>query len=154
MLHGNVVSKLAEEFEIGYKAEEQDGGWCIFINSIIAIIGYTDFDIQIDKSYSPESCEFSMVKDHEYEHIRAHLSVIDDEQDDIKDFIRGAANNIFPIFVSKESEIDGAMDKIQDDLQSQPQLVLMRKKLNAEQEIRNKKIDLNDKGERLKMCER
>ena len=162
LLHGNVVSTFSEEYEIEYGAERINAGglppeakgegWCIFIENITAIIGYTDFVVQIDKRHSFDSCEFKGILEHEEEHIRAHLSVVEDEQKDILRAIQDAANNVLPVFVKDESGFDSAMNDIEDMLQKRPEIRLLRQKLAAEQEIRNKKIDLIDKGHRVKAC--
>ena len=152
LLHGNVVATFAEEYEIEYGAEKTDGGFCVFLERISASIGYTDFVVQIDRRHAFDSCEWHAIKEHEDEHIRAHLDVIDDEEAEIKSAVQSAADNIFPVFVASESGMDGAMDDMESELQAQPQLKLMRQKLNAEQEIRNKKIDLADKGTRIRQC--
>jgi hypothetical protein len=152
LLHGNVVSTLAEEYEISYGAQRAADGYCVFIEHIAATIGYTDFVVQIDKRHPLNSCEWRAIKEHEDEHIRAHLSVIEDGEDDIRRSIAGAANSLMPVFAESEDEIDGAMDRLESELESQPQIRLMRQKLNAEQEIRNKKIDLDDKGWRIRAC--
>jgi hypothetical protein len=152
LLHGDVVSTLSEEYEIGYEIHKTDDGECVIIKSVKTIIGYTDFIVQIDKRNKPNSCEFNAVKEHEYEHINAHLSVIDDEKDEIRESVFGAANSVMPVFIENQNDVDGAMNDLEKSLQGQPQMGLMRKKLYAEQEIRNKKVDLNDKGERIQRC--
>ncbi|MDR3208492.1 MAG: hypothetical protein LBT45_01435 [Rickettsiales bacterium] len=152
LLHGNVISTLSEEYEMSYGAQRVDGGFCVFIEHISAAIGYTDFVVQIDKRHPFDSCEWHAIKEHEDEHIRAHLSVIDDGIEDMRRAIAGAANNMLPVFVENEDDIHNVMDDIEAELESQPQIKLMRQKLNAEQEIRNKKIDLNDKGWRIRAC--
>jgi hypothetical protein len=152
LLHGNVVATMAEEYEIEYGARKIDGGYCVFIEHITATIGYTDFVVQIDRRHSPESCEFAGILEHEYEHIHAHLAVIDDEKKDIEGTIRASANNVLPLFVPGEDGIDGAMADLETALQNQPQILLLREKLVAAREIRDKKIDLNDKGDRIRDC--
>lgn len=152
LLHGNVVATFSEEYEIEYGADKAGGGYCVFIEGITATIGYTDFVIQIDRRHPKGSCEFNATKEHENEHIDAHLSVINDGKKSINRALYGAANNVLPIFAASESDIERAMDDMERRLQDQPQLKLLRQKLNAEQEIKNKKIDLNDKGERIRQC--
>jgi hypothetical protein len=152
LLHGNVVATFAEEYEIEYGAQRSNGGWCVFIENITAFVGYTDFVVQIDKRHPFDGCEFNAIKEHEDEHIRAHLSVIDDEKEEIEMSIMAAADNILPVFIENESDIERAMGDIESQLQEQPQIKLLRQKLNAEQEIRNKKIDLKDRGWRIRAC--
>jgi len=152
MLHGNVVATFSEGYEIEYGAERAGRGWCIFIEHIAAVIGYTDFVIQIDKRHRFDSCEWAAIKDHEDEHIRAHLSVISDNRGEIKRAITDASAAMAPVFAADESGIDAAMDKLEKELASRPEIRLMRQKIAAEQEIKNKRVDQNDKGERIRRC--
>jgi len=152
LLHGNVVATFVEEYEIKYGAQKFEGGWCVFIEGITAIIGYTNFVVQIDRRHHPDSCEFDAIMEHEEEHVRAHLSVIEDSMRDIRSSISAAANNVLPVWVLDERGIDGAMDELEEKLQSRPQIQLLRQKLSAEREIRNKRVDLNDRGERFRRC--
>ena len=154
LLHGNVVATLTEEYEIEYGAalSPKGEGWCVFIENIAVDFGFTDFIVQVDKRHHPESCEFNSILEHEDEHIAAHLSVIKDGQRNIKNAIAAAANNVLPMFVQSDDEIDNAMNELETELQNRPEIRLLRQKLTAEQEIRNKRIDMNDKGERFRAC--
>ena len=152
LLHGNVVATFAEEYEIEYGAQKADGGYCVFIEGITAVIGYTDFIVQIDRRHETDSCEFAAVKEHEDEHIRAHLSVVEDGMGDIRSAISAAANGVLPVWVADEYGIDGAMAGLEEALSGRPQIRLLRQKLAAEREIRNKRVDLNDRGERFRRC--
>jgi carboxypeptidase C (cathepsin A) len=152
LLHGDVVSTLSEEYEIGYEIHHINDGLCLCVKSVKAIVGYTNFVVQIDKSHEPNSCQFNAVKEHEYEHINAHLSVIDDEKEEIRQTVSDAANSVMPIFIEDKKDLDTAMNDLEKSLQGQPQIGLMRKKIYAEQEIRNKKVDINDRGERIQKC--
>jgi len=154
LLHGNVVATLAEEYEIEYGAEKAStGGWCVFIERVSATIGYTNFVIQIDKRHEKDSCEFNAIKEHEDEHVRAHLSVIEDGKKDIKQGLIDAADSVLPVFAETEKDFDRAMEEMEGELEARPEVKLLRQKLAAEQEIRNKKIDLGDKGRRIRACE-
>jgi len=164
LLHGNVVATLVEEYEIEYGAARVGGengeaarspkgeGWCVFIEGITVEMGYTDFVVQVDKRHSPESCEFKRILEHEDEHVAAHLAVIRDEGKNIRAAIAAAANNVLPMFARDENGIDDAMNELETRLQNRPEIRLLRQKLAAEREIRNKKIDMNDRGERLRGC--
>ena len=163
LLHGNVVATFAEEYEIEYGAAKigdngappetrRGGGWCIFIEGLAVEMGYTGFVVQIDRRHAPGSCEFDGIIEHEDEHINAHLSVVEDRQKDIRKAIAAAANNVLPVFVPDEDGIDGAMNDLEAELQNRPEVKLLRQKLAAEMEIRNKKIDMNDRGGRIRGC--
>jgi hypothetical protein len=57
-----------------------------------------------------------------------------------------------PVFVRTAAEIDATLDLLNENLQSHPELILMSQKIQAEQEIRNKRIDQHETGSHLKRC--
>ena len=57
-----------------------------------------------------------------------------------------------PIFIKTKSDVDLAVNKMNQELQSHPELVLIKQKIRAAQEIRNKKIDQIETGEDLFKC--
>jgi hypothetical protein len=152
LLHGNVVSTFVEEYEITYGARRTEGGWCVFIENISAEIGYNDFVVQIDRRHAFDSCEWWAIKEHEEEHIHAHLSVVSDNLDEIKRSVSAAAAAILPVFAENELNIERATKNLELGLQNSPQIILLRQKLAAEQETRNKKVDLRDRGGRIGKC--
>jgi hypothetical protein len=152
VLHGNVVATLIDEFEITTDITSIEDGFCVSLKNIDVTIGYSDFLVQIDISNKPNSCSYNAILQHEDQHIRAYLSVIDDNQDLIKKSVQSAADSITPIFVKQESDIESAVDKLNEKLQSHPDIVLLKQHIKADEEIRNKHVDLNDSGETLKKC--
>ena len=80
VLHGDVIATLVDEFEITADITSIEDGFCVALKDIDATIGYADFLVQIDISHRPESCSYNAILQHEDEHIRAYLSVIDDDQ--------------------------------------------------------------------------
>lgn len=152
VLHGNVIATLVNEFEITTDLTSIEDGFCVSLKNIDATIGYSDFLVQIDISNKPDSCSYNAILQHEDQHIRAYLSVIDDNQDLIKKSIQSAADSITPIFVKNESNIEKAVDKLNEELQSHPDIILLKQHIKADEEIRNKHVDLNDNNETLKKC--
>jgi len=152
LLHGRVQATFSEQFEISYGVGEINGGWCLFIEKIDAAMGYTEFTIEIDQRHIRGSCEYDAILEHEYEHVAAHLSVIEDEKNEIRKAVTNAAASVLPIFIEYKSEIEGAMDQLEKRLQERPEIRLMRQKLAAEREIRNRKVDLEDRGWRIERC--
>jgi len=152
LLHGRVLATFSEQFDISYGVGEINGGWCLFIERIDAVIGYTEFTIEIDQRHVRGSCEYDAILEHEYEHVAAHLSVITDEKTEIKKAVTNAAASVLPIFIEYQNEIDGAMERLETHLQERPEIRLMRQKLAAEREIRNRRIDLEDRGWRIERC--
>lgn len=152
LLHGNVIATLSEEYNISANAEYVDGGVCIVLNGVIATIGYSDFLVKIDSRHTPNSCTYNAIMDHEQEHISAHLGVIDDNQTNIKQSVTDAADSITPIFVGVNSDADMVLDTFNKHIQNHPGIILLKQKLKAEEEIRNKKIDQNETNTRFEKC--
>ena len=152
VLHGDVIATLVNEFEITGDITSIEDGFCVAIKNVDTIIGYSDFLVQIDISHKPNTCSYNAILSHEDEHIRAYLSVIDDSKDLIKQSVFSAADSITPLFVKNEKDIESALDELNDKLQNHPDIILLKQHIKADEEIRNKYVDLNDTGETLKKC--
>lgn len=150
--HGNVVATMVDNYDITADITSIEDGFCVSLKSVDALVGYTDFLVNIDIRHVPNSCSYNAVLGHEDEHIRAYLSVIDDNKKELKDAIYKAADSIMPIFVREQSSIESAIDTLNYELQSHPDLILIKQKLKASEEINNKKIDQLETGEALKKC--
>jgi hypothetical protein len=152
VLHGDVIATMVDNYELTTDITSIEDGFCVALKRVDATIGYSDFLVQIDLSHKKNSCSYNAVLSHEDEHIRAYLSVIDDNQDLLKKSLKSAAISITPIFVKNQKDIDSAVDKLNEELQSHPDIILLKQHLKAEEEIRNKRIDQNDTGESLRKC--
>jgi len=152
VLHGNVVATLVDEFEITADITSIEDGFCVALKNIDTTIGYSDFLVQIDISHRKNTCSYNAILQHEDEHIRAYLSLIEDNKDLFKKSIKNAADSIRPIFVKNEQDIEFAIDKLNVELQNHPDIILLKQQIRADEEIRNKHVDLNDTGETLKKC--
>jgi hypothetical protein len=150
--HGNVVATMLQNYEIVGDTTSIEDGFCVALKSVHATVGYSEFQVQIDSRHARNSCAYNAILGHEDEHIRAYMSVIDDNKSNIEKSVYAAANAVLPVFVKNESEIDGALDILNAELQKNPDLILMNQKIDAEQEIRNKKVDQNESGEHLRKC--
>lgn len=151
-LHGVVVASFDEEYDLQVSATPSDTGYCVVLNELNATIGYTNFSINIDHSHKIDSCEYKMTLDHENEHISAYLQAFDGETENIKTSIGLAADSIMPVFVPSLDGVNSVLDKMQQELQSHPDVVLMKQKLDTQQEILNKKVDERDDGKRINLC--
>ena len=140
VLHGDVIATLVDNYEITSDITSIEDGFCVGLKNIDATIGYTDFLVQIDISHKPNTCSYNAVLQHEDEHIRAYLSVIDDNQDLIKQSIISAADSITPIFVHEQKDIESAIDKLNEQIQQHADIILLRQRIKADEEIRNKHI--------------
>ena len=152
ILHGEVIATLVDSYEITTDITSIEDGFCVALKDINVNLGYSDFLVQIDISHKPNTCSYNAILQHEDSHIRAYLSVIDDNQDLIKKSVQSAADSITPIFVKNESDIESGIDELNNLLQSHPDIVLLKQQIKADEEIRNKYIDLNDTGETLRKC--
>lgn len=151
-LHGDVIATLVDNYDITGDVTGIEDGFCVTLKSVAATVGYNDFLVQIDMRHAPETCTYNAVLSHEDEHIRAYLSIIDDFQAELHNAIYTAADSVMPVFVRSEDEIDTALDTLNQRLQAHPDVMLVKQKIRAAEEIRNKRIDKNDDGTRLKKC--
>lgn len=155
LYHGNVVATLVDEYNIVVNVDElpNNEGFCVGIKDINATIGYSDFLVKVDMRHKLDSCSYKAVLAHEGEHITAYLSVIDDFQSDLKKSVYAAANSIIPIYVKDEVDIADAIDELNSRLQTHPDMVLVKQKISAEEELRNTRVDEENKQyEELQKC--
>ena len=152
VLHGDVIATLVDEFEITTDLTSIEDGFCVALKNIDVTIGYSDFLVQIDKSHNINTCSYNAILQHEDEHIRAYLSVIEDNQEMFTKSIENAADSIVPIFIKNEKDIEYAIDKLNNELQNHPDIILLKQQIKAGEEIRNKYVDINDTGETLRKC--
>ena len=151
-LHGTTETSLIQKYEVDFNVIPQGDGYCIIINGVDAIIGYEKFLIKIDKSYDINSCEYDAILKHEEKHINAYLSILDDLEPDIKNSIFNAANSVMPMYVPNIQTADLMFEELYHKMENHPELVLLNQKIDAAQEIRNKRIDQDEDHHELKMC--
>ena len=152
VLHGKVIATLVDEFDITSDITSIEDGFCVALKNVDVMMGYYDFLVQIDISHKPNTCSYNAIIQHEDEHIRAYLSVIDDNQELLENSVKSAAASIMPVFVKNEKDIENAIDILNDKLQNHPDIILLKQRIKADEEIRNKYVDLNDPGTTLKKC--
>lgn len=152
LLHGNVVATMVDNYDIVADITNIEDGYCVALKSVYATVGYSDFLVQIDIRHKPNTCSYNAILSHEDEHIRAYLSVMDDNRKDLQDSIYRAANSIPPIFVRSINDIDAAINELNAELQAHPDLILAKQKIKAAEEIRNKRVDQHDTGQTLRKC--
>ena len=152
ILHGDVIATMVDNYDLITDITSIEDGFCLSLKRVEATIGYSDFLVQIDISHKPNTCSYNAILQHEDEHIRSYLSLIDDNKKAIEKAITSAANSINPVFVKSKQDMESAIDKLNDELQKHPDIILLKQHLKAEEEIRNKRVDQNDTGETLKKC--
>jgi len=59
---------------------------------------------------------------------------------------------VMPMFIKSRDDVDMAIEKINNQLQNYPDLILIKQKIKAEEEIRNKRIDRYEDGTDLIKC--
>ena len=152
VLHGNVIATMVNNYEITTDITSIEDGFCVALKKIDATVGYSDFLVQIDISYKKNTCPYDAILQHEDEHIKAYLSVIDDNKKIMKQSIFLAADSITPIFVKNKQDIESAIDELNEKMQNHPEIILLNQHLKADEEIRNKQVDFNDNYNTLKKC--
>ena len=152
LLHGNVVATLINNYDIVADIIPVDGGYCVGLKTIYATIGYSDFLVKIDSIHKPESCSYNAILSHENKHIDAYLSVINDYKTELHNSLYSAADSIMPIFIREQDMMDNVIEKLNDELQSHPDIVLIIQKIHADEEIKNKYIDRQENYKELKKC--
>ena len=153
LMHGHVAATLVDNYDLTADITPIEDGYCIALKNVDAVIGYDDFTVSIDISHTPGTCTYDAVIAHEDEHIRAYLSVIDDYRAQLHEAVASASSSIMPIFVRDVADMDAAVAKMNQELSEHPDLILVHQQIRAAQEIRNRRIDQNNTGDRLRQCE-
>ncbi len=152
LLHGNVIATMVDNYDITADITPSGDGWCVVLKSVNATIGYNNFLVQIDIRHVPESCTYNAVLNHEQEHINAYLSILDDFNGELHNSVYSAADSIMPVFVSDKSGIDSVVDGMNVQLQMHPDVILVKQKIKTAEEIRNRRIDLQEHGDAMRRC--
>ena len=150
--HGNVVATLQESYDIATEIRQVKGGFCIGLKSVNITMGFSDFVINIDIRHQPDSCQYNAVLAHEEKHLNTYLSVMDDFMVDLHKSVFAAADSVMPVFVESKDDFDDVIDKMNKELQNHPDLVLIKQKIKAAEEIRNKQIDQEEDYQELNKC--
>lgn len=150
--HGNVIATLTDNYDIVVDINPVDGGFCVALKMVDAIVGYNDFLVQIDIRHIPETCTYNAILKHEDKHIKTYLSVIDDFKPELQQSIFSAADSIMPIFIKTKDDVDKAVDMINAEFQAHPDMILVKQKIKAAEEIKNKQVDNNETGNDLSNC--
>ena len=152
LLHGNVVATLVNNYDIIADITSVEDGYCVGLKAIEATIGYSDFLVKIDNRHKPKTCSYKAILNHENKHIDAYLSVIDEYIPELYNSLYSAANTVMPIFVKKQQDINNAVEILNNELQSHPDIILVIQKIHADEEIKNKYIDRQENYSELKKC--
>lgn len=151
-LHGTTQANWVEKYQMDFEFLPESDGYCVRIDSVYANIGYDNFDIKIDKSHEKDSCAYNAVLKHEQKHVDAYLSVIKDLSPDIENSVYNAVNSAMPVFLDDTASIETITELFNKNIQNHPEMVLIRQKAQAAQEIRNKRVDQEEDHADLKKC--
>ena len=150
--HGNVVSSFSEKYELQVASLKAPGGFCVVLSKVNAEIGYTEFQINISPDYEAGSCKYDFILQHEYMHKYTYLSVMESEKSRVEQALSATVNSIFPIFIEKEADVQKALDSFKKQINENPKMRLAIQKIQAEQEIRNRKVDESPDNKRFLEC--
>lgn len=150
--HGNVVATLVDNYDFVADVNPVDDGFCVGLKTVEALVGYSEFIVQIDMRHVPKSCSYNAVLKHEDKHIKSYLSVIDDFKPDLQQSMFVAADSVMPVFVKSKDDVDAVIDLFNMEFQKHPEIILLKQKIKAAQEIRNKQIDQSESGAELDKC--
>lgn len=151
-LHGQVLASMVFGNSISVDIVFIKKGFCISLDKVEMDFGYQDFNVQIDKNYTPGTCAYDAVMKHEQKHIDTYLSVMNDYRAELEKAAFTAADSVMPVLVKTKSEINNVVEKFNEDFQNHPDLILVKQKIMAEQEIRNNKVDQIEDGADLMKC--
>ena len=56
--------------------ERRMGGFCVYLDEVEADFGYSLHEVHITREYSPDSCEYSVILDHENEHVSINRQMV------------------------------------------------------------------------------
>jgi len=140
--HGIVDARLSEQIMLSVRRVTVRGGDCFILTGVDASIGFTEFIVKIDQSYTSGTCEFDVIMNHEQEHIRANLSVMHGMAEEWRRALELSSNSVIPVFVPTGRTNDHVSDVFMRTIQSHPSIVLIRQKTESEKEFRNRQVDL------------
>ncbi len=150
--HGNVIATMIDKYDIITDVKDVNNGFCVTLKAVDSIFGYNNFRVNIDIRHTPNTCEYNTILKHEEKHIKTYLDVINDFNSELKQSIFNAADSIMPVFVKTKQDINDAILLMNNELQNHPDLILIKQKIKAAEEIRNKNIDKKNNSDELKKC--
>ena len=150
--HGNVVATLVDNYDVVVDVNPTDDGFCVSLKTVDAVVGYNKFVVNIDIAHVPDSCTYNAVVAHEDKHIKTYLGVMDSFKPDLQKTIFTAADSIMPVFIADKNDADAAVDMMNQELQNHPEMILIKQKIHAAQEIKNKQVDQFENGADFNKC--
>jgi hypothetical protein len=115
------------------------GGYCAQPVSYDLTIGFSDFQVHIDRQYRRGSCEFAAIRDHEIAHVTLFRSNLSRYMPIIRRQAREAAASVRSITVR---DPNSGAKRLQDQMQRRMNPLI--RKLNREADTSNARIDTPD----------
>jgi len=112
------------------------GGYCAQPVSYDLSVGFSDFQVHIDRKYKRGSCEFAAIRDHEITHVTLFRSNLSRYLPLIKRQARAAATAVKSVAVN---DPDSGAQNLQDQMQRRMGPLI--KKLNRDANTANARID-------------
>lgn len=151
--HGNVIATMVDNYDLITDVKPVKDGFCVVLKTVNSLFGYNDFRVNIDIHHTPNGCAYNAILEHEKKHINTYLEIIQEFKGDLQQSIFNAADSVMPVFIKSKQDVLLAVDKMNNELQSHPELVLVKQKIKAAEEIKNKNIDKsNYNTDELKKC--
>ena len=152
-LHGMVSARFQESYTITVDAVPvRGGGYCVALTAVDARAGYTEFIIKIDKRYASGSCEYEIIMAHEMRHVNAYIDTISNFSDALASTIFNAANSVKPRKLCSGCDIDEIIDTMKYEIFSHPEMTLLRQRINATIEFKNRQIDAGHDHTQIARC--
>ena len=108
---GLTVSKLTASVNTKPQLTEQDGQICITLKDVEVELRYPELVVYIDKKYSPSSCEYKTIKEHEDYHVAVAQQALSFFRTDIEREVSNAVSQIHPKTVYQRSEIQPVVNQ-------------------------------------------
>jgi hypothetical protein len=112
-----------------------DGRVCVWVVAIYGQLGDPIMNVYVASEFAPGSCEYNVVHDHEYTHVRFNVETLRDWLPSIQAALTEAARRKFPVIYPKAPAGTELWDYLQDNMVSVIEL------MNEDLRKRNATID-------------
>ncbi len=118
---------------------------CLFLAGVDVYFGFKDIDVLIDNKYPINSCEYSVIKNHENKHVKTYQRLLKRYSSSIGAIIYNRVKEMEPIVIDNPSSIDTATEEyvqsVKDFILSDPSLNNVEGEMLYEIEIQNNLLD-------------
>lgn len=125
--------------------------YCVYLESVNAVVGFQDFDITINKKHKSGSCEYDAILKHENHHIQDSVNALNSLFPDIKSTLAELSNSIETIYVEDPDNVQIAIEGIESQLIESEQIKRLIENFKRQQEYDANVLD-SEPDEGLKQC--